>query len=179
MKNAIANALRPGTNFASVEYITQVKTAAAHREMNIQKHTVANVQLFANIRDARAVFEAAVKRSATKLGEDAARVDAFEQQSNWFTHTDCWSVVQHNKTGALYLYAIFNGADSVWTINGAPATRADVAQYLTPSEANKLLNPPATVHNKTHDVHHTVTVRTIALDNVQRIVVNKCEIRGV
>lgn len=179
MKNAIANALRPGTNFASVEYVTQVKTAAAYRETDIRKHTVANVQLFANIRDARAVFEAAVKRSATKLGEDAARVESFEQQSNWFTHTDCWSVVQHSKTGALYLYAIFNGAESEFTVNGVPATRADVAQYLTPSEAKKLLNPAATVHNKTHDVHHDITVRAISLDNVRRIVVNKCEIRGV
>jgi len=173
MQNAIAAALRPGVNFAGVEYTTQVKTAAAHREMNICKHTVANVQLFANVADARAVFEAAVKRSATKLGEDAARVDSFEQQSNWFTHTDCWSIVQHAKTGALYLYAIFNRAESEFTVNGQPATRADVAQYLTPSEAKKLLNPPAVVHNKTHDLHHAVHVRAISLDNVQRITVNK------
>lgn len=179
MQQAIANALRPGTNFASVEYTTQVKTAAAHREMNIRKHTVANVQLFANIRDAPAVFEAAVKRSATKLGEDPNRVAAFRQQSNWFTHTACWSIVQHAKTGALYLYVIFNNAASDFTINGAPATRTDVAQYLTPSAARDLLNPSKGIHNKTHDLHHNIQVRAIALDNVQRIVVNKHEIRRV
>jgi hypothetical protein len=70
------------------------------------------------------------------------------------------------------LYAIFNCAYSEYTIDGIPATKYDVASLLTPSAAEKLLNPPKTVHNKTYDVHHTVKVRTIALKNIEEVVAN-------
>jgi RES domain-containing protein len=169
----IANALRPGTNFASVAYITQVKTAAAHKARAVQKHTTANVQLFANIADARAVFEAALKRSAAKYDNSADAVAGYELQENWFEHTACFSIVQHKSKPALYLYAIYNSAESNYTIDGVAATKAEVAALLTPAAARDLLEPSATVVNKTHNIEHDVRVRVIALDNVLRVTVNK------
>ena len=169
----IANALRPGTNFASVQYATQVKTAAAHKARNVQKHVVANVQLFANIADARNVFEAALKRSAAKYENSAAAIEGYELQDNWFEHTECYSIVKHKSKPAFYLYAIYNSADSEYTIDGAAATKEQVAALLTPASARDLLEPKATVVNKTHDIEHDVRVRVIALDNVQRVTVNK------
>jgi hypothetical protein len=169
----IADALRPGTNFASVAYTTQVKTAAAHKARDVRKHVVANVQLFANITDARRVFEAALRRSAARHDNDAAAVASYELQDNWYQHTACFSIVQHKTKHTLYLYAIYNSADSNYTIDGAPATKLEVAELLTPAARQDLLEPSATVVNATHGIEHDVRVRVIALDNVQRVTVNQ------
>lgn len=172
LADKIADALRPGTNFASVAYTTRVKTAAAHKARDVQKHVVANVQLFANIRDARNVFEAAVKRSAKRYDNDVAAVAAYEAQSNWYEHTATYSIVQHKTKGALYLYAIYNSAKTQYTVDGEEATREQVAELLTPAARRDMLEPKQTVVNKTHGIEHDVQVRVIALDNVQRVTVN-------
>ena len=166
----LANA---SVTFASIAYVTQVQTAAAHKHNNVQKVTVANVQLFANIRAATQVFANAVKRSAQNYNNDSANVQQFTQQSNYFAHTACYSIVQHKQTQAQYLYAIYNNAQSVYFINNAVATKQQVAQLLTASAASKLLQNDNTVHNKTHNVTHNVQVRTVALNNIVSIVANK------
>ncbi len=167
MQTKITNLLHAGTNFAQITYTTNVKPAAANKLYVIQKHTVANVQLFANIKQATQIFANAVKRSATKLNQNAS---TFTAQSNWFHHTNVFSIVKHNQTNELYLYAIFNSADSEYTIDGIAANKQQVAALLTPSAAKTLLAPSTTVYNKTHDVHHNVIVRTIALKNIEKVV---------
>lgn len=157
------------TTFAGIEYTTKVATAAKHKAVDIKKHTVANVQLFANIKAATSVFENAVKRTGNKIDQDPNKVEEFKVQENYFEHTDCYSVVNHKTKGTEYLYAIFNTAKSDYTINGKSATKAEVAEYLTPSAAEKLTQDNSIVHNKTYDVLHTIQVRTIALDNIQSI----------
>lgn len=166
----IQNQLRAGVNFAGIEYNTDVATAAAHRHHSVRKHTRANVQLFANIQDARRVFEAAVKRSAERIGSTDAT--HFAAQENYYEHTDTYSIVRHRTTGRLYLYAIFNSAQSEYTIDGVTATREEVAALLTPSAARAMLEPSATTVNKTHGVEHDVVVRTIALDNIVSVRAN-------
>lgn len=155
--------------FACVQYTTQVATAAAHKHVNIQKHTVANVQLFSNINAATSVFANAVKRSAQQHTNDAAAVANFTAQQNYFMHTNCYSIVQHKNNSNLYLYCIYNNARSYYTINNVRATKQQVAQYLTASAAQQLLAASNVTHNKTHNVTHSVVVRTIALHNIQRI----------
>ena len=175
MEAQIKAMLRAGTNFAGVEYTTKVQTAAAHKALDVQKQVVANVQLFASIKDARNVFEAAVKRSASKLDNDADAVANFEAQSNYYTHDDdCYSIVQHKQNGRKYLYAIFNNVSSVvYTIDGAVATKQQVAELLTASARAKFESNDSTVVNKAHGIEHDVQVRTIALDNVKKVVANK------
>lgn len=97
--NTIAAMLNNASvTFANIAYTTQVKTAAAHKTVNIQKHVVANVQLFANIKQATQVFANAVQKSASAIASnDAQAVANFTQQSNYFTHTNCYSIVQHKK----------------------------------------------------------------------------------
>ncbi len=170
MQNKITNILHAGTNFAQITYTTDVKTAAKFKSFTVKKHTVANVQLFANIKQATQVFANAVKRSAKKLTGSAT---PFVAQQNWFEHTGVYSIVKHIRTNELYLYAIFNSAESDYTIDGSSASKQQVAALLTPAAADKLLNPSATVYNKTNDVHHTVQVRTIALKNIEKVVSNK------
>lgn len=174
--NTIAAMLNNASvTFANIAYTTQVKTAAAHKTVNIQKHVVANVQLFANIKQATQVFANAVQKSASAIASNnAANVANFTQQSNYFTHTNCYSIVQHKKNNNLYLYCIFNNTQSVqYTINNAVATKQQVAQYLTASAAKQLLQNDNTVTNKTHNIQHNVQVRTIALANVKSVTTNK------
>ena len=169
--NTIQNLLQNvSVTFAQVQYATQVKTAAAHKAVKIVKRTEANVQLFSNIKAATSVFANAVKRSASQVaGNDAANVEAFQAQSNYFEHTACYSIVQHKTQNKLYLYCIYNNAKSEYEIDGVPATKQQVAQYLTPSAAQQLLSPSTTTHNKTYNVEHEVVVRTIALENITSI----------
>lgn len=165
------------TTFAQIVYVTKVATAAAHKNVNIVKVVSANVQLFANINAATSVFANAVKRSAAKLDNDADAVANFTAQSNYFTHTSVYSLVQHKQTNAMYLYAIYNNASSLYYIDGQLATKQQVAQYLTASAAKQLLaEGPAVTHNVTHNVTHAVKVRTVALANLVSITANKQQV---
>lgn len=149
-----------GTTFAEIDTDTEVKPAAANKAHTIRKLTTANVQLFNGIKDYE-IYAKAVKRSAG--------VDNFVQSDNYFEHTACWSVVKHKSKDAYYLYCVYNGAKSHYTIDGVAATKEEVAALLTPSAASAMLAPRASVHNVRNDVEHDVIVRTIALANVKKI----------
>jgi hypothetical protein len=166
--NTIANALNTrSVTFAGIDYTVDVPTAAANKHRAVRKTVAANVQLFSNIKQATAVFANAVKKTAQALPNQQSNIDAFQQQSNYFEHTACYSIVKHRKNEKLYLYCIYNSTSSVdYTIDGVPATVQQVAELLTPSAAKKLLSNDSTTHNKTYDVTHDVTVRTIALHNL-------------
>ena len=174
VQNLLANV---STTFASIMYVTKVATAAKFKHINIVKVTKANVQLFSNINAATSVYANAVKRSASNATNmqqnDATSVANFTAQSNYFTHTACYSVVQHKTNNAQYLYAIYNNANSVYFINNVVATKQQVAQYLTASASAQLLQKDNTVTNVTHNVQHNVIVRTIALSNIVSITANK------
>jgi hypothetical protein len=162
--------------FASITTRTKVATAAAHKHMDIQKHTVANVQLFNKIGEFTQVYANAVKRSAAKLGDtNAAKAEDFVAQESNYTHfEDCYSLLAlKTDSSKLYLYVIYNNAKSSYTVNGQQATKAEIAQYLTKSAAQKLLESNSVVHNKTEDLMHTVQVRTIKLESIVSITANK------
>jgi len=147
-----------GTTFAALCSVTPVKTAAAFKDLDIRKVSVSNVQLFNNLKEYTDVYQNAVNRSAG--------VDDFQKSNSWFHHTDCFPVVEHNTNGKHYIWAIFNHADSMYIKDGVEMTTAQVAEYLTPSEAKKMLEPSSKVYNATNDLEHDVIVRTIGLDNV-------------
>lgn len=154
---------------AQVQYETRVKTAAAHKNVVIQKNTNANVQLFSHLKDAT-VYMNAVKKSAGRIEEnDQANVSDFEQSETYYEHDDCYSIVKHRKTGKEYLYCIYNNAKSEYMVDGKPATKAEVVPYLTPSEAKKMMEDNSLVYNKKNDVIHSTIVRTIGLENIRKI----------
>ena len=160
---------RKGIQFAGITAVTPVSTAKAHRARCIQKVTQASVQLAASLNDFSTLYANAVKRSAG--------VEEFQVSDSWHEHTDCFSIVaKKSDPSCLYLYAIFNNADSLYFVDGKSATREQVAEYLTPSEAKRLLEPTQTTYNKTNDVEHSVVVRTIALDNLVSIRANGEEV---
>lgn len=163
-----------GTTFASIVQVTKVALAAKHKAVTIKKVTEASVQLFNNLSDNTSVWANAVKRSASKLADnDAANVAAFEAQSNWFEHTDCYSIVKHKTKDAYYLYAIYNTAEAVYMMDGNEVSKAEVAKYMTPAAAKDLLQPWDATLNVTHDVLHTAVCRATALENIVSIVAQK------
>jgi hypothetical protein len=159
-----------GVTFAQIETETPVATSAKFKHMVITKRTVANVQLFNNLKPGTNPYANAVKRSSKKIAANtAANVTEFTPSENYFEHTDCYSVVKHKSNDSYYLYAIYNRSSSKYYINGVLATKAQVAQYLTPSAANQLLNPKTETHNVTNDVTHNVRCATISFKNIKRI----------
>lgn len=164
--NAIAQLLANthGTTFAQVTACTPVKTAAAHKHLQVMKHTVANVQLFNNVRDFN-LYATQVKRSAN--------VEDFVVSDTWHEHTNCFSVVKHKQRDEYYLYAVYNNATSTYTIDGVAATKQQVMQLLTNSERAKWEDTSGEVYNKTNDVTHSIIVRTTKLANIQQITANK------
>jgi hypothetical protein len=173
--NAIVNALNNASvTFASVQYVTPVATSAKHKNVVIQKVVQANVQLFCTLKNFD-VYTKAVQRSANKIAtNDSTNVEQFVAQSNYFEHdANCFSLVAHKQNAKQYLYAIYNSAQSVYFVDGRVADKQQVAQYLTASAAAKLLGNNNTTTNVTNNVTHDVKVRTIALENLVSIVVNK------
>lgn len=165
-----------GTTFAGITQVTPVKLAAKHKDLRILKVTAARVQLFNNANSD--IYGNQVRRKAEGAhGNDAAAVQSFETQENYYEHdSTCYSLVKHRGNGTEYLYCIYNGADSVYVMDGKLVDKQTVAQYMTPAAAKDLLNPKSTVVNKTYGVEHDVVVRTIKLENIVRIAAVKQEI---
>ena len=157
--------------FAQITYVTQVQTAAAHKALNIQKITTANVILCSNINAHTSVYANKVRKTAAAISSNNAQaVAAFTAAQNYFVHTNVHCIVQHAQHAEKqYLYAIYNSSASVYMLNNVQLTKQQVAQYLTASAAKALLQKDNTVHNVTHNITHTVQVRTIALSNIVSI----------
>ena len=168
----ITAALRPGVNFASAEYVVSLNTSAANRATSLRKAVLSNVQLFANISDYD-LYRKQVLRSANKLSD--TEITEYVVSDTYFEHTkECFSIVQHKKDNSKqYLYAVINSAESHYFVNDLPATKEEVASYMTKSDAAKLLEPSSTVYSVKNDVTHNVILRTITLENVVRLAVNK------
>lgn len=160
-----------GTTFASIITVTKVATSAANKAEQIFKVTTATVQLFNNVNEFTSVYTNAVKRSAAKDSDNnAASIESFQAQENYFFHTDCYSIVQH-KTDASkqYLYAIYNNAKSVYVHNDAIISKEVAASYCTASVQKIMLDSDKTVYNAANDITHSVTVRTIGLNSIVQL----------
>lgn len=171
--NALANT--NAATFASVNYNTQVATAAAHKHNTVHKSVTANVTLFSNIKHAN-VYANALANNANKTSaaqNTNSNTIAQNMCSTHYTHTDCYSIVYNAQRNTYYLYCIVNNANSVYYINNVQASKQQVAQLLTASAANKLLNSSAAQYNATHNVTHTLHLRTVKCSNINSITVNK------
>ena len=157
--------------FAQLLYVTTVQLAAQHKAQNIQKVTSANVQLASTLHAHTQLYTRAIRKNAAQYStNDQSAVAAFTAQQNYFTHTATHCIVAHTQhPDKLYLFAIYNAANSVYMHNNAIVSAAHVAQYCTASKARELLAPTNIVRNVTHNIVHSVHVRTIALSNIVSI----------
>lgn len=159
-----------GTTLANYTTVTDVKLAAKHKAVIIQKVTVASIQLFNSIKAFDTVWKAAVTRSATKLGiSTKTNIDDFKVSDTYYAHTNCFSLCKHKENDTYYLYAIYNKSKSVYVMDGQIVDKQTVASFMTPSAADALLNPTPVTHNVTNDVVHDVIIRTPKLSSVVRI----------
>lgn len=171
------------TTFAHVVQVTQVKTAAAHKQQTILKVSSVNVMLSTCAN----TYTNAVKNSAAKQATNSTNnVNNFKASKASFTRTSCAAIAHSNKTQALQLvYLAFNNVKSanktyyICANTMQVLSKEQVAQYLTASAAKQLLNKQTTVTNKTHNIVHTVHTRSVNMHNVISVTANKTTVNNM
>lgn len=158
------------TTFATLTQASRVTTAARHTAQNIYKITVQNVTL---CNSSSSLYSNAVNREVVATGQ----AEAFTAlPSNYEMLNNSYSVVALKSNPAKhYLRAIVNRclATAYYCANtNTLLTKEQVAAYLTPAAADKLLAPAATNVIQHSNIEHTVTARTFALQNIYSINVN-------
>lgn len=165
-----------GMSIVSVEYVTQVETAAkSPLRYKIAKITRASVMMANNLLEYTNVYINKVKRTATET------VSTWEPSPTYFQHTDTFCITQHKRyLDRFYLYSFYNSAKSVYVnlVTGDLMTKEEVAAELTPSSRKDLLSDNSEVYNKKNDVTHHAIVRTISLDNLASITVQGTKYTG-
>jgi hypothetical protein len=158
-----------GAEFTNILYITDVKTSAKYKNMKIRKSTSANVQIYANLSDVTEVYKNAILKNG--VDSNGGKITSFEVSDNWFTHKKkCYSIVyKEGKEDVLYLWCRMLKAKSEYFIDDIAVEKAEILQYLTPSEVKKLTEDTSIVHNVKNDVDHSVIIRTIKLSNITEI----------
>ncbi len=165
-----------GTTFANVTYVTDVALSAKNKALSIKKHTNANVILFAGIKDYE-VYYKSVMRSVKKLNDIADDFVFEKSEATYFHDADCFSIAINKKdTDKKYLYAIYNNAESFYTMNDKIIDKMTVASYMTPSGAKALLDDKSIVYSVKNEVKHNVICRTVSLHNIKKIKAMKQEI---
>jgi hypothetical protein len=158
-----------GSTIARLSTTTQVKTAAKFNVVNIKKTTVSSVLLFGKVSAYKNAYLRRVKKTAAEIeGNTEKSIDNFQLSDNWHKASEkAYSVRFHAEKGTKYLFPMYCKAGKTsFTINGNPATRLEVADYLTPSERKKLLDDSGIIENKKNGVKHSAIVRTISMDNI-------------
>lgn len=157
-----------GATIATIETDTEVSgVAAKFKSMIIRKQSRASVMLFNGLADADPYVNKVTKTSDNEQ-------TTFIKSENYFTHSkECYSLVEHGKTGKPYLFALYNRVfDTVYTIGGKVVNKEEVVNFLTPSAAKTFFDDKSTVYNKLNDVTHSAIVRTISLENVTKLTAN-------
>lgn len=152
---------------ANVTQVTQVNVSAANKHVVIHKVTRASVLLFANALN----YVACVQRSAAQqANNDLANIANFTASAASFTHdANCYSLVTNNNSAQQYLYLHYNSAQSVYVLNNSIITAQQAASYCSASVAKTMLNSSSTTHNVSNNVTHSITVRTVKLQNIVRL----------
>jgi hypothetical protein len=168
--------------FASLLYVTYHDLSALNksRGFKVAKVTRASVQLFSNIVD-RELYSKQILRAAGRFDDAQDLPESWVKSPAWFYHSnECYSVVKHTRTHEQYLYAVYNeqGTTSQTYIYNplastkdsiawyAPAMREDCASLMTPSAAADFLKTERTVYNKTNDITHNMTLRTLKMRGI-------------
>jgi hypothetical protein len=128
-------------NFVKASWKSNPKPAAAHKNVLLEKHTVAVVQAgvdFANLSSVKQGIADGTRDAVGELPWGKWYVDPLTQKE-WFPH-----VIEHNNALYLRLYpstASNHTAKSVFYVDGKEVTKAVFASYLTASEAKKITQP--------------------------------------
>lgn len=161
-----------GSTIVRLQYTTEVKTAAKHKAVKIEKTTIASALLFGKVSAYKNAYKRRVQKTALEIeGNNQESIDNFQLSDNWHIASEqAYSIRLHKEKGTKYLFPMFTGhSKTVFTIDGVPASREQVAAFLTPSAARDLLDTTGIVTNKKNGVKHRAIVRTIGMENVNWI----------
>lgn len=156
--------------FASITYTCDVAgVAAKHKKAGtvVQKRVTCQAQVYTTFN----AYKTAVENSVSKLSGD--KPEFTPQRANYEHHSEFFHLGYTASTGKQKLiYRSLKTDTPQYFVNGEPATKAQVAEYLTKSAKEKLLNPPSTVENKTEGFEHKVFLRTLDVENLERVAGN-------
>lgn len=157
-----------GASFKHVEFTSEVKTSAKFKHVKISKQVTANIQIYSNLSELTTVYKNAVIKTGKAITEnDMEKLRNFEVSATWFHHLpECFSIVKNNSSEELYLYARFLSSTSEYFVDDIAVEKAEILQYLTPSECKKITEDNSIIYNKTNDILHQVIIRTIKLSNI-------------
>jgi len=154
-----------GATIASISTVTPVTVSAASKKAGvvIEKHTTGCVSLFNKLKDITDPYLNKVLKTSD--------TDTFEKSNTYFHHLDTYSLCKHNVKDEYYLSLIWHNAESHYFVNGIEASKEQVAQYQTSSEAKKTLDNSGIVYNKANAVEHRAIFRVVKLANIKRLAV--------
>jgi hypothetical protein len=127
--------------FVKAAWKSNPKPAAAHKNVLLEKHTVAVIQAgvdFSNLSSVKQGIADGSRGEVQELPWGEWYVDPLTKKS-WFPH-----VIEHKDALYLRLYPSNAGnhiPSSIFYVDGKEVTKDVFAQYLTPSEAKKLTSP--------------------------------------
>ena len=128
-------------NFVKAAWKSNPKPAAAHKNVLLEKKTVAVVQAgvnYANLSAVKDAISAGERGEVQELPWGLWYQDRLTGKS-WFPY-----VIEHKDELYLRLYpsqGLNHKTQSVFYVNGEEVTKEKFAEYLTASEAKKLLEP--------------------------------------
>jgi hypothetical protein len=152
---------------------TRVKTAAKHKELNLIKISSIVVELNKN-----SVYAEKVINTGLKNDNNADKVESlldFTAQKSIYNHDDdCYCIMEKN--GVEYLYCELKTSIPFYFLDDVEINKTDVAQYLTPSDSKKLLEPKTHVVNVGNmGIEHDVKIITPKLSSIQSIQLLDCD----
>lgn len=139
---------------------TTVATAAKHKHVNVQKHSTVLAQLHSD----PAAYTMQVR-------EHTGAEDFTAQRATFTRDPECAAIVTSAKGNVqLCYYALGTEGRTHYTIDGVDASKEEVAELLTPSAREAMLNPQPYAYNAKHDLEHNVHIRTVNIANIVSIV---------
>ncbi len=128
-------------NFVKAAWKSNPKPAAAHKDILLEKQTVAVVQAgvnYANLSAVKDAIAAGERGEVQELPWGVWYTDKLSGKS-WFPH-----VIEHKDELYLRLYPSHGNnhkTRSIYYVDGVEVTKEEYAKYLTNSEARKILDP--------------------------------------
>jgi hypothetical protein len=165
-----------GSTICRLQYTTEVKPAAKFKAVEIKKTTIASALLFGKVSSYANAYKRRVQKTALEIeGNNQESIDNFDVSQAWHVPSEkAYSIRLHTGKGTKYLYPMFCGhSKTVFTIDGKPSSREQVAAYLTSSAAKELMDTSGIVTNKKNGIKHCAIVRTIGIENIEW-----CKIKG-
>jgi len=171
-----------GATFAGLTVTTNVPLAAAHKKAGIviTKTTSMTCSIGAELAEGTSMYANKVNKTAIGLEQPFQFAESNYQAIEGAPA--CLKALKSDPSKH-YVEVFPQSTQSVeysisGVVNAGPIDKADLQQYLTPSEWAKLNEDKSTVYNHTNAVVHEAVVRTIKLESIDNMRINGWHLAG-